>query len=983
MELKIESTSSENTSSITVTAYTETDLEELKQEVESAVSSINSYPAGAEKPIVTKQKTRGMSSMVAVVSLSGPNDLFELKKLADDVEYDFRDIEGLSQVTVNGLPDLEIVVEVKESELNKYNISINEISNAIQANNLDLSAGTIKTPTEEFTIRSNARENEAEKIKQIVVRSLPDGQKIILGQIADVSMKFSETPFKITSKGKRMMTFNVSKLPEEDLATISKGVENYVSEFNRKNKAKGHQLEITFQFTDMLNERIALLGKNGIVGLFLVLVTLGFFLSLRLSAWVAFGIPFSMLGMIAIGMLYGMTINMISLFGMILVIGILVDDGIVIAENIYAHFERGKASYQAALDGTMEVLPSVFTSVLTTVVAFGVLLFVGGEMEMMEEMAFAVVACLLFSLIEAFLILPSHLAHKSMLSESKVGWYKKTRDKINKGITKVTDWYGKQLTKIVKRFWGWTYIPLIFIIIIMGLFATGYIKSTFFPNIPFDKLNLEVAFKPGEREMKTEAFLKACEQDIWEVNQEFIDKTGDTLITNCFVGIGFTESLGEAGGHAGKIDIMLDMEGKSISSNELANAIREKLGEKKSIPEKLIVSGENRWGFPIQLSLTSKYTDKLREVTDKIKAEMKEMPELKEVRDNQGVGKREIYLELTDQAKLLGFTHLSLSNQIRQAFYGQEAQRLIVGVDEVKVWVRFPMESRESLDQLKNLKIQDLQGNKYPLSTLANLTIERGIVAIKHINGVNNIFVYADQVDPKASTTELTSKINNEIVQKYTAQYPEVTFKFKGQAERAEKSGKSMMVMFILAIIIIMVILSLNFGSFSQALMILLVVPVGFASGVLGHGIEDNQVSMLSAWGFIALLGILINDAVVLLDTYNRQIKLGWEVQDAAIYAGKARFRPIILTSITTVAGLYPLILEGSFQAAFLKPMAIAIAYGVLFGTFFILVFFPPLICFVNDLRRIFIYLWRGKRMSATESEPTQRTIRRLNEFND
>lgn len=369
---EIESTSSENTSSITVEAYTETDLEELKQEVESAVSSINSYPAGAEKPIVTKQKTRGMSSMVAFVSLSGPNDLFELKELADEVEFDFRNIEGLSQVNVDGLPDLEIVAEVKESELNKYNISINEISNAIQANNLDLSAGTIKTPSEEFIIRSNARENEAEKIKQIVVRSLPDGQKIILSQVADVKMKFSETPFKITSQGKRMMNFRISKLPEEDLSVISKGVEKYVADFNKKNKAKGNELEITFQFTDMLNDRIALLGKNGVFGLLLVLITLGFFLSLRLSAWVAFGIPFSMLGMIAIGMLYGMTINMISLFGMILVIGILVDDGIVIAENIYAHFERGKTSYQAALDGTMEVLPSVFTSVLTTVVAFGV-----------------------------------------------------------------------------------------------------------------------------------------------------------------------------------------------------------------------------------------------------------------------------------------------------------------------------------------------------------------------------------------------------------------------------------------------------------------------------------------------------------------------------------------------------------------------------------------------------------------------------------
>jgi multidrug efflux pump subunit AcrB len=978
---EINSNSSENSSSITITAFTNIDLEELKQEVESSVASISSYPVGAEKPIVTKQKMRGMGSMVAFLALKGPDDLFELKKLADEVEFDLRNLDDVSQLSINGLPSLEIAVEIKETDMYKYNISIDEISNAIKINNIDLSAGTIKTNEEELIIRSNSRENDAEKIKDIVVRTMPDGQKIILSDVANVRLQFSETPFKVLDSKKRMVSIIIKKLPEEDMGVISSEIEKYIVKFNNKYAAEGHNLRITFQFADMLKERISLLSVNGAFGLLLVLITLGLFLSLRLSAWVAFGIPFSMLGMIAIGVLYGMTINMISLFGMILVIGILVDDGIVIAENIYTHFQSGKSSYKAALDGTMEVLPSVFTSVLTTVIAFGVLLFIGGEMEMMEEMAFAVVACLLFSLIEAFLILPSHLASKSMLSESKEGWYKNVRNKINGGIDRVTNWYGNILTKIVSTFWGWTYVPLIFIIVIFGLTFSGVIKSTFFPNIPFDKLNLEVAFKPGEREMQTEEFLNDCMESIWEVNQDFIDKTGDTLVTNCFVGVGFTEQLGESGGHAGKIDIMLDMEGKSVSSNEIADSVRTKIGYRKDIPEKFLIGGENRWGAPIQLSLTSSNNEQLYEVTDKIKKQLESFNELKDVRDNRGVGKREIYITLKDKAKLLGFNHMSLSNQIRQAFYGDEAQRIIIGVDEVKIWVRFPKESRSTLEQLDELKIRSVNGNLYPLRELANYKIERGIVSIKHINGINNVFVYADQIDAKASTTELTQKVREKVVEGLKPLYPDVTFKFKGQAERAEKSGKSLGMMFGLAIILITIVLSLNFNSFYQARIILLVVPVGFASGILGHGLEGIQVSMLSAWGFVALLGILINDAVVLLDTFNRKIKEGWLVKEAVIYAGKARFRPIILTSITTVVGLYPLILEPSFQAQFLKPMAVAIAYGVLFGTFFILFFLPPLICFSNDLKRIRMRIWYGEKFSALEAEPAYRTMQKRAEM--
>jgi multidrug efflux pump subunit AcrB len=445
---EITSKSTENVSDITITGIEGIDVDEMLQDVKNAVDGISQFPAGAEKPIVYAQTSRGMGGMSNVVgfySLYGPDNLWELKKMAEKIERELLSSKEISQIDVVGYPPVIISVDIRENDLLKYGLNFNIISNVIRMSNIDLSGGSVKTNEEEIIIRSMNRSTDPDKVKEIVIFAKPNGDVVKLKDIAEVKLDFTEVPLKNYINGKRGVSFIVKKTTDEDLDKIADEMTSYISKFN-KNEEK-FKMRSLFQFADLLDQRIDTLSNNLVIGLFLVCLVLGMFLSLRLSLWVAFGIPFSFIGMISFGILYGMTINMISLFGMILVVGILVDDGIVIAENIYAHFERGKSPMRAALDGTTEVMNAVFTSVLTTVFAFSTLLFVGGEMEMMQEMAFSVIACLLFSLIEAFLILPSHLASKKILKPND----SKFRKALNSGVNSVKEGYGRLLEKILER----------------------------------------------------------------------------------------------------------------------------------------------------------------------------------------------------------------------------------------------------------------------------------------------------------------------------------------------------------------------------------------------------------------------------------------------------------------------------------------------------------------------------------------------------
>lgn len=899
-----------------------------------------------------------------------------MKKFADRIEDDFLASGIMSQVTVNGIPSLEISVEISENTLRQYGLSINEIANIIRLNNRDVSGGSIKTSEEELLIRSRYKANQAENVEKIVLRTNPNGSFITIGDVANVKERFAETPNQTFYNGENSVGVRVMKLPEEDLLEITDYVYNYIENFNEANSQI--QLDITFDTSTMLKERLGLLTTNGAMGLFLVVIVLGIFLNFRLSFWVAIGIPISFLGMLAMGNALEITINQMSLFGMILVIGILVDDGIVISENIFDHMQRGKSTFRATVDGTMEVFPAVFTSVMTTIVVFCTFFFLEGMLgEFVIEMGIVVIACLGFSLVEAAFVLPSHLNNPKINSEPN-----KLRKKFEQGLDKVRyHYYGKYIDFTLKWRWVFCSILLFFIFTMFGLLSGGYIKTAFFPFIDSNDIEAQIVLKPGTNENITEQLLRNINVKVWEANKEISKERKDQkdVILSTEINVGANDLA--SGGHAGNIKIrLLDGEVRNMESFKIANIIKEKIG---SIPEaeSFVVGGRRSFGKPVSIRFLSNNVEQLSAIKEDFKATLSEFSALKDITDNDEIGKREIEIRLKEKAYLLGLNNNDITSQIRQNIYGQEAQRLQVGSDEVRVWVRYPKDDRVNINQLEDLTIRTADNNLIPLRELADFSITRGIVKINHYNGFRESLIEAEQTDPNEALGPITEEINEKILPDLLQKYPDVKIAFSGQAKDNEKLFGSIMKVVPIVLLIVFLLIALTFRSFLQTIVVLFLIIPGICGSFLGHSIEGINIVIMSHLGSVALGGVIINDAVVFIDKFNSNIREGMSVYVAAHKAGTSRFRAIILTSITTVAGLYPLIFEQSLQAQFLIPMAVTVAYGVLIGTLIILGFLPALLLTLNDFRYIISWFWTGKKPTREEVEPAYKEIKRLDEI--
>lgn len=969
---EINSTSMENSSVVTIETTGEYSIDEVLMEVKNAVDGISSLPSAAERPIVSKQRSRSGALYMTLVAKDGADvDLMTLKEYGQRVEEDLMRSGVMSQVNLSGYPAPEISVEVKEEELLRYNITINEIIRAIQTNNQDVSGGQIKSDEEELLIRLRSRSTNPNEIGNIIVRGTGNGGFIRIRDIAEVKKKFADTSNKSWVNGKNAVFLSVDKLPEEDLEEITEYAEQYVKEFNEENP--GINLDISFSFLEILDSRLDLLVSNGKIGLFLVVLVISMFLNIRISFWVAVGIPFSFLAMFVYASLAGITINMISLFGMILVIGILVDDGIVIAENIYLHFEKGKTPMRAAVDGTMEVYPAVLTSVTTTIIAFVPLLLLSGtRMEMMYHMAIVVVVSLFFSLFEAFFVLPAHLSSRFILRKQSIENQKRG---IKKYFERFMVWlrddiYHHALNWLLRWRHAVIGIPIAFFLITFGLLNGGFIKTTFFPMVDFDNFEVNIAFTPGDGEKQTKLYLDRFENAVWEVNDELVKELNldNNIIDLVSKSIGRSFSGQEIGSHAGNLNIYpINLEGIEISNYDIANRVREKIGK---IPEarKFTVAGRNRWGAPVSISLMSKNLQELDEAKKYLMSRLTELPQLKDINENVALGKQEVRLKLKPKAYFLGLDETTIAQQVRQGFYGGQAQRLQEGRDELRVWVRYPKSDRMTLGQMENMKIKTARG-EYPLTELAEYHLERGPVAIKRYQGSREIRVEAELVDPMAPVPEILTQISNEIMPDVEAQFTGIRYEYQGQQKYGNEAVNKIWPYFLVSFIVIIFIMIMHFKSLNQTLIILFMIPLSILGVFWGHGIHGKPVSLMSLWGMVALTGVIINDAIVFLSKYDGSLLEGKKVKDAIVEAGKLRLRPIILTTVTTSAGLFPMILEKSIQAQFLIPMAISLAYGVAVGTVFILIFFPVLIMLLNDVRVFMKYLWTGIRPEREEVE--------------
>lgn len=964
---EINSVSSENNSKVTIEIEPRYDIDEALIEVKNAVDGISSFPTAAERPIVAKSRT---TSPAARLLVTGEVDLMTLKSYAQQIEEDFLSSGYMSQVSISGFPDLEISVEAHEEDMLRYGFTFDDLQNAISNNNRDVSGGQIRSVDEELLIRLRSRSSDPNKIGNIILRAEPDGSIIRIRDVAEVKMKFSDVPSKALENGNPVINLRVNKLITEDLDAIDKYIKSYVKDFNAQNY--GVKLVLSRSFLDILKTRLALLYSNGGQGLILVVLILGIMLSTRLSLWVAWGIPSSFLGMFIIVNAMGITINMMSLFGMILVIGILVDDGIVIGENIFQHFERGKSPMRAAVDGTQEVVPAVVTSVLTTVVAFSPLIFITGRMEMMFEMAMIVIFSLLVSLFEAFLVLPAHLGNKHVLNRKVLHSKDKGfRKYIERFFTWVREYAYDRVLRLVIE---WRYIviivPVAMIIITLGLIGGQIIRTTFFPRMEFDDFNINIAFTPGSGERQTMEYLTRFDSIVWVVNDEMMEELNDTIpiIESSIINLGSGFDGAESGAHTGNVDVSpRDSEETGISSYEIIRRIRQHLG---AVPEaeKFTIGSRGRFGAPVSIGLLSRDIAELEAGRDFLMQKLQEYPQLKDIVNTNAMGKEEILLELKPKAYMLGLTESYIGNQVRQAFYGGQAQRLQVGRDEIRIWVRYPAEGRSTIGQLERMKIVTAQG-EYPFTELVNYSKKRGPVNINRFNGRREIRVEAELVDPDASATEILDLVKTEVIPELQVLHPGIKVEFQGQQKESERNMGDLMILFPMAFLAIIFILMVNFKSFEQPFIILVMIPISILGAVWGHGIHGKPLSMLSLWGIVALTGVIVNDAVVFLAKYNLLITEGVKVKEAIIKAGKSRLRPIILTSLTTAFGLYPLILEKSFQAQFLIPMAISLVYGVAFGTFFLLLFFPALIIVLNDLRKLVRETWTGKKVEREHIE--------------
>lgn len=987
---EITSSSSENMSQVRIETTGEYDIDEVLIEVKNAVDGISSLPTAAERPIVYKVRSRSPAMYLALTEKKKDAvNLLTLKEYAQKVEEDFLNSGTMSNVSISGYPSLEISVEVHEVDLLRHNITFDMLSAAIAQNNRDVSGGNMRSTEEEMLIRLRSRSADPNKIANIILKGTAEGGFIRVRDIATVKKQFADVSSEFRQNGKKAISLYVQKLPEEDLEEITDYINDYVEDFNQTHA--GVELEVSFAFMEMLQSRLNLLLENGLMGLVLVVICLALFLSVRLALWVAWGIPSAFLAMFIVANMVGITINMVSLFGMLLVIGILVDDGIVIGENIFAHYEMGKNPMRAAVDGTLEVVPAVITSILTTVVAFMPILLLKQHMEMMNAMAFVVIVSLIFSLAEAFFVLPSHLGTSHVLrpkNDKKDSIIRRTMDRFFMWLR--DDLYGKLLPKLIK----WRYIvvtlPVLMIMVTLGLFQGGLIRSTFFPNVEFDQFSINIAFTPGSGERQTKEYLERFEKVVWEVNDELNKKYGhiskENNDKNLWYKLGITSGadtsdiiarasfqLGSAfsglenGSHAGSIGVFpKNLEGSGVSTHMIADMVRERIGE---VPEaqKFSVAGRNRWGSPVSISLLGKNLVVLERARDYLISQLSALPELKDVMENNALGKQEVLLKLKPQAYFLGLTESAIANQVRQGFYGGQVQRLQEGRDELRVWVRYPAKDRENISQLERMKIKTSKGY-FPLTELVDYDIKRGPVSIKRYNGSREIRVEAEMVNPDGSVPEMLANIKSTIIPELKSQFG-VNVEFQGQSKSSAETQGEMGFYFSIAFAIMIFILMIHFKSFEQPILILAMIPLALAGAFWGHGIHGRPISILSAFGMVALTGVIINDAVVFLSRYNSLMEEGYKVGQAIILSGKSRLRPILITTLTTSIGLYPIILEKSFQAQFLIPMAISLVYGVAFGTIFILVFLPSLIMILNDIRVYRRFLFRGIKPEREEME--------------
>ena len=988
---RVTSVSRENSGNINVEIEKGKDIDFMLLEVKNAVDRVPTFPVGMEPLIVAKQEALRPTITFAISGSKIP--LATLKQIGRQVENDLRGIDGISQIQISGYPEEEIEIAVNETNLLAYDLTFAEVARAVNQASLITTGGTIKTNSEEYLIRANNRSYYADELSNLIVKSDASGRKIQLKDIAVVKDQFSETPNSNYFDGNLSINITITSTNTEDLISSAEKTKAYIEDFNQK--YDNVKLNVVRDLSKTLVQRTELLSENAIIGMILVLTFLSLFLNTRLAFWVAFGLPIAFLGMFMFAGYFNVTINVLSLFGMIIVIGILVDDGIVIAENIYQHYEKGKSQEQAAIDGVMEVLPAIVSAILTTILAFGIFLFLDGRIgDFFGEVSVIVILTLVVSLVEALIILPAHLAHSKALRTQKtvqkdglVGVFQNIFAKlryINTFGDRIMRWSRDKMYSptlrfaLNNKFLTFSFF-IVFFILTNASFQGGIIRGAFFPRVASDRIDIKLNMPNGTNEKVTDSIISYIEAKALEVtreiNDEYLGEDSDKYLVENMI-----KNIGPGSSTASLVINLLPGEERpnEITSDLVSNRVKDRVGPIFGTESLVFGGGGNFGGLPVSVSLLGNNISELKAIKTELKKNLEDNILLKDVTDNDPAGIKEIRIKLNESAYALGLDLRTVMTEVRSAFFGSQAQRFQRGQDEIRVWVRYNRENRSSINNLDNMRISTPSGQRIPLKEIASYVIERGDVAVNHLEGRREIQVSADIMDTKkTSATDIMAELKDEIMPEILSRYPTVTPSYEGQNRERLKLMNSLGPVGWTVLALIYIVIAFTFRSYSQPLILMLLIPLSLPAVAWGHWIHDFPLNILSMLGIIALIGIMVNDGLVLISKFNSNLREGMQFDDALYEAGRSRFRAIFLTSITTVAGLAPLIFEESRQAQFLIPMAVSIAYGIAFATVLTLIVLPIFLSFSNFIKKNIKWLWTNKDITKEEVE---RAIKEKNE---
>ena len=965
---EIRSKASEGSGVVTVVLDPGTDILPVLNKVKVRIDGISSFPDDAETPIIEEILSR---TSVIRLTISGPVAEASLKELSDDIRDELLALPGITQIEVVGTRAYEISIEISDAALNQYGLQFDDVVSMVRNQSQDLPGGKLRTNTGSITLRSIGQAYSEQEFSDLVIVSKPDGSQVKLGDVATVRDAFEDQPVLSQLNGVDGITLQIDRVGDQDVLAISRLVKEYAD--NKQGQLpEAISLDYWSDRTLVLQSRIDLLLNSALQGIVLVIITLALFLELSLAFWVVAGLPFCILGALFMMDLsfVGLSINVVSLFGFILVLGILVDDAIVTAESAYNQLEKENDGVNSIIRGVKQVaVPTIF-GVLTTIFAFlPVLLAEEGVARMFSFAAPVIIFALLFSLIETKLILPSHLRHLKVSSRNTGDNFFMKRLRAVQGyfagaLKQFSETrYRSFLAFAVAHRYSTLAVFVALFMLSISLVQAGIVRQVFFPSIPSDFISAELTLPQGASYQSTHDYALRLESAALKLNDRYREKTAtDVDVINQVLTSSNTDTSAQV-----RIEL-IDSSERSINSVEIAKWWREEIGDLTGIKSFTVDANAGRASVPVDIELQSENLQQLRFAAEQVRAQLVLFDGVFDVRDTFDAGGPEVNVQITAQGLALGLGQVELARQVRQAFFGAEIQRIQRGRHEVRVYVRFPESERNSLETLDSMWIQLPSGDKVPFDVVGKAVEGSGISTINRIDRRRVVNVQADVDKTKVEPGQVLAEIEAQVLPDILARYPDVRYRFTGEAEEQQKSMAALLLGSLVMLIMIYAALAIPLKSYGQPLLIMLVIPFGLVGAIVGHLLLGKDLSVISIIGIIAMSGIVVNDSLVLVDYINRRLSEGSPWRQAVLEAGERRFRAVILTSVTTFAGLLPIQLETSIQAQFLKPMAISVAFGVLFATVMTLVLVPVLCFIVEDAKAVLLRVRRQYSLLTAEN---------------